>query len=352
MTHLHDGSEAAPERALGPAPDAAARAPALVDARQSLGAARLDDLFPEGPAFRSSLVTFSVLLALASFIASFGLYQDSVASIIGAMVVAPLGGAIMAFAGALVTARSRWQWITGAQVLLGSVAVIGIGFLVSLVMPDILELTPSLDARTSPGLLDLGVALAAGAAGAYVAARRTGTDALPGVAIAVALVPPLATVGICLELGRPDDAAGALLLFVTNFAAIVVAACVVFTLFGAAPSREMLRERHRVRNGFVAAVIALVIIAIPLAVTGVQRAGEWVRATTGAPYVRAWVGDRDLDVREWSVDGEKVTLVLAGPDAPADPQPLAADLATAFGASVELEIEYVPTERERVEAAP
>jgi uncharacterized hydrophobic protein (TIGR00271 family) len=337
--------------AAPPAPSPAA-APGLVDARQSLGAAKLDDLFPEGPAFRSSLVTFSVLLVLASFIASFGLYQDSVASIIGAMVVAPLGGAIMAFAGALVTARSRWQWMTGAEVLLGSVAVIVIGFLVSFVMPDILELTPSLDARTSPGLLDLGVALTAGAAGAYVAARRTGSDALPGVAIAVALVPPLATVGICLELGRPDDAAGALFLFVTNFAAIVVAACVVFTLTGAAPSREMLRERHRVRNGFVAAVIALVIIAIPLAVTGIQRATEWIRATTGAPYVREWVGDRDLHVREWSVEGNTVRLLLAGPDAPADPQVLAAKLAAAYGGPVTLEIEYTPTTRVRVEAAP
>ncbi len=348
MTHLGDGFGAALESPAG----AADPAPALVDARQSLGSAKLDDLFPEGPAFRASLITFSILLALAAMIASFGLYQDSVASIIGAMVVAPLGGAIMAFAGALVTARSRWQWITGAQVILGAASVVGIGFLVSFVLPDILELTPSLDARTSPGLLDLGVALAAGAAGAYVAVRRTGSDALPGVAIAVSLVPPLATVGICLELGRPDDAAGALLLFVTNFAAIVVAACIVFTLAGAAPSREMLSERHRVRNGFVAAVIALVIIAIPLVWTGVQRATEWIRATTGAPYVRAWVGDRDLVVREWSVEGDTVTLLLAGSDAPGDPQPLAADLAAAYGAPVTLEIQYVPTMHERVEAAP
>lgn len=326
--------------------------PVLIDARQSLGRARLDDLFPEGEEFRRSLTTFSVLLALAAFIASFGLYQDSVASIIGAMVVAPLGGAIMAFAGALVTARSRWQWITGAEVLLGAAAVVAIGFLVSLVLPDILELTPSLGARTSPGLLDLGVALTAGAAGAYVAVRRTGSDALPGVAIAVSLVPPLATVGICLELGRLDDAAGALLLFVTNFAAIVVAACVVFTLARAAPSREMLRERHRVRNGFIAAVVALVIISIPLAATGLQRAGDWIRATTGAPYVRAWIGDRDLQVRQWAVEGDTVTLLLAGPDAPADAGTLAADLATAFGRPVTVDVEYVPSVRDRAEAAP
>ena len=323
-----------------------------MDARQSLGPAKLDDLFPGDEAFRASLLTFSVLLVLAGFIASFGLYQDSVASIIGAMVVAPLGGAIMAFAGALVTARTRWMGITFLQVVLGAAAVVAIGFLVSLVMPQLLVLTPSLEARTSPGLLDLGVALAAGAAGAYVAVRRTGSDALPGVAIAVSLVPPLATVGICLELGRPSDAAGALLLFTTNFAAITVAACIVFVLSGAAPSREMLRERHRVRNGFVAAVVALVVISIPLGANAFERANEYIRETTGAPYVLAWIGGRDLVVSEWAVDGDTVSLVLSGPDAPGDPATLARSLATAFNGPVDLDIEYVPTVHLEVDAVP
>jgi hypothetical protein len=196
------------------------------------------------------------------------------------------------------------------------------------------------------------VALTAGAAGAYVAARRTGADALPGVAIAVSLVPPLATVGICVELGRLDDAAGAMVLFLTNFAAIVVAACVVFALTGAAPSRQMLRERNRVRNGFILAIVALAIIAIPLVMTGAQRATEWMRATTGAPYVRDWVGDRDLEVREWTVSGDTVSLLLAGPEAPGDPQALASSLAAAFGGPVQLEIEYVASVRQRAEAAP
>jgi uncharacterized hydrophobic protein (TIGR00271 family) len=297
-------------------------------------------------------VTFSVLLALAGFIASFGLYQDSVASIIGAMVVAPLGGAIMAFAGALVTARTRWMWITFLQVVLGAAAVIAIGFLVSLVMPELLVLTPSLEARTSPGLLDLGVALSAGAAGAYVAVRRTGSDALPGVAIAVSLVPPLATVGICMELGRPGDAAGALLLFTTNFAAITVAACIVFVLSGAAPSRELLRERHQVRNGFVVAVFALVIISIPLVSNAIGRANEYIRSTTGAPYVRAWIGDRDLVVSKWAVEGDTVSLVVAGPDAPGDPATLAKSLATAYDGPVSLDIQYVPSAHLEVEAVP
>ena len=327
-------------------------APALADARQSLGPAQLDDLFPEGAAFRRSLRTFSVLLVLAAFIASFGLYQDSVASIIGAMVVAPLGGAIMAFGGALVTARDRWMVITFIQVVAGALAVIGIGFLVSLLMPDLLVLTPSLAARTSPGILDLGVALAAGAAGAYVAVRRTGTDALPGVAIAVSLVPPLATVGICLELGRPSDAFGALLLFSTNFAAIVVAACVVFALAGATPDRAMLRERHRVRNGMIVAVVALIVIAIPLVVTGIGRGLDAIRANEGAPVVRSWIGSRDLKVTDWSINGGDIALTLAGPDAPADAKSLADSLASTFGIPVSVDLRYVPSTHTVTDATP
>ena len=94
----------------------------------------------------------------------------------------------------------------------------------------------------------------------------------------LSLVPPLATVGICLELGRIDEAMGALLLFGTNFAAITVAACIVFSLSGAAPSRESLRERRQVRAGFVLAVtfvggeVAQQSIGLPKAATGIFQA--------------------------------------------------------------------------------
>ncbi len=334
------------------APSAQSAAPALPDARQSLGPAKLDDLFPEGPAFRKSVITFTVLLALAGLIASFGLYQDSTASIIGAMVVAPLGGAIMALAAALVTGRARWQTITFVQVVLGALMVIAIGFVVAVVIPNPLTLTPALEARTSPGVLDLGVALAAGAAGAFVAVRRTGSDALPGVAIAVSLVPPLATVGICLELGRPQDAAGAMTLFLTNFCAIVVIACIVFVLAGAAPSREMLRERHRLRNGFLAAVVALVIIAIPLVANGIDAARGIIWSTTGAPIVRDWIGNRDLEVLDWRITGNTVSIALTGSDAPAPAPPLATSLAHAIGQPINLEISYTALAREHAVATP
>ena len=250
------------------------------------------------------------LLALAALIASFGLYQDSTASIIGAMVVAPLGGAIMAFAAALVTGRTRWQGITLLQIGLGALMVVVTGFVVSLFIPDPLTLPPAIEARTHPGILDLGVALAAGAAGAWVAARRTGSDALPGVAIAVSLVPPLATVGICLELGRTSDAVGALTLFLTNLSAIVVVACIVFVAFGNAPSREQLRERHRLRNGFALALVLLCVVSVPLFANGAQEIRTTVLSTTGAPLVRAWIGSRNLQVSSWTIDGDQVAIVL------------------------------------------
>jgi uncharacterized hydrophobic protein (TIGR00271 family) len=324
--------------------------PRLADARLSLGAARLDDLFPEGATYRDSLRTYAVLLTLAAFVASFGLFQDSAASIIGAMVIAPLGGAILAVAAALVTGRLAWQRRTLVQVLLSALWVIVIGYVVAWLIPDLLALTPALEARTEPTILDLGVALAAGAAGAWVAARHTGSDALPGVAIAVSLVPPLATVGICLEAGRLDDAAGALVLFVTNVAAIVVVACVVFLLTGTRPIADGFDEGRRLRSGLVAAVVALSLVAVPLVWRSAENAAAAVAALSGAPVVEAWIGDRDLTVTAYDIQGDVVELVVAGSQLPEDVPALAAELASTWGHPVDLTLTYVPRIRVQADA--
>lgn len=326
--------------------DAEATGSDVIDARMSLGSATLDDLFPDSDAFRQSLITYTVLLSLSGLVATFGLFQDSVASIIGAMVIAPLGGAIMAVAGALVTGRTRWLGISFLQVALSAIWVVAIAFLVSAVMPDLIALTPSLDARTEPGLLDLGVALAAGAAGAWVAARRTGGDALPGVAIAVSLVPPLATVGICLELGRVDDAVGALLLFLTNVASITVVASIVFILTGASATADEARlERATARRGLVVAILALVVVALPLAWQGAIRLQAQLTVLAGAPVVVAWIGDRDLSVTEYHVDDAVIEITVAGADVPRDVPDLAAQLAETLGRPVDLTVTYIPRTR-------
>ena len=323
-----------------------------IDGRMSLGAAVLDDLFPEGEALRRSRRTYIVLLSLAGLIATFGLYADSVAAIIGAMVVAPLGGAIMAVAAALVTGRGDRLPRLLAEAVLGSAWVVAIAIGVSFLIPNPLVLNPSIEARTQPGILDLGVALAAGAAGAYVAVRRTGSDALPGVAIAVSLVPPLATVGICLQIGRYDDAAGALLLFLANFAAIVVIATVVFIIAGAAPSTAMTRERRRLRVGFAIAVIGLILVAVPLVLRSTSVLSSTNEANAAAPIVRTWLDGLQLEVIDYTIDGSNVYIELKGSDQPPAAAPLAVELAKAIGRPVTLTIDYVATSREQVGGTP
>jgi uncharacterized hydrophobic protein (TIGR00271 family) len=321
----------------------ASTAPAgLIDGRMSLGAAELDDLFPSGEAYRRSTVTYWVLLILASFVAAFGLFQDSTASIIGAMVIAPLGGAILAIAGALVTGRTRWQIRTIIQVAVSAVVVIAIGYIVALVIPELIVLTPALEARTEPGLLDLGVALAAGAAGAFVAARHTGSDALPGVAIAVSLVPPLATVGICLEQRRFDDAGGAMILFTTNLAAIIVVASIVFLLSGARPVAEGVDRQRRMRLGIVAATILLVLISLPLVWRSGQNIAAEFTALETTRIVTLWAEANDVEVRDWHVDGAQIDLLVAGPMPPTDINALATAMAAKLRHPVHVSVAYQP----------
>lgn len=314
----------------------------MEDARLDLGRATLDDLFPEAYVLRRSLITYTVLLALASVIATLGLFGDSVAAIIGAMVVAPLGGAIMAFSAALVTDRPWWQGVTLLQVFLGALMVVAIAFAISALLPQLLSFNPSIEARTHPGLGDLGIALAAGAAGAWVAARRTGSDALPGVAIAVSLVPPLATVGIALEHGRGEDVAGAAILFFTNFTAIVVVACLVFIVLGAM-RMGTLGSRRRLQLGVLVTTLALVILAVPLSARTVGNIIETAEAGQLAPDVRTWLGSRELKVLSYSIGDQTLRLEVAGPDAPGSADDLAQIVTASLGRPMVVEVEYSPT---------
>ena len=131
-------------------------------------------------------------------------------------------------------------------------------------------------------------------------------------------MPPLATVGVCLELGRYDDAAGALLLFTTNFAAIVVVGCIVFALAGARPHPDQANEARRLRVGFAVAVVALVLIALPLAWGAVESVEAQATALEGAPVVQSWIGERDLEVTDYTIEGDRIQLFLAGSSAPTD----------------------------------
>ena len=194
------------------------------------------------------------MLALSVVIAVLGLSLDSDAVIIGAMLIAPLMTPVIGTAAALVMGWPRRLAQAALAVLAGSAGAVGISFaLVSVLPAGSQVLTPAVLSRTSPDLRDLAVALAAGAAGAYATAREDVSAALPGVAVAVALVPPLAASGFTLAIGREDLAAGALLLFAANLVAIVLIGSVVLLASGFVPPGRRKAVSGRIRIGVPAA---------------------------------------------------------------------------------------------------
>jgi uncharacterized hydrophobic protein (TIGR00271 family) len=155
----------------------------------------LEDLFVFGKANQAPfLVRQTVLLVLSTIIATAGLISDSAAVVIGAMLVAPLMNPVMSAAGAVIMGWPHRYY--QALLLLAAMAAgaLLLSALLTLVSPELVILPEQVLARTRPTYWDLLIALAAGSAGAYTITRKE-SSAIPGVAVAVALLPPLASPG-------------------------------------------------------------------------------------------------------------------------------------------------------------
>jgi uncharacterized hydrophobic protein (TIGR00271 family) len=316
---------------------------------RDIGDARRDeilDAYAYDPADRAKLARFSVLLVLAAIIATAGLIANSVASIIGAMIIAPLMGPIVGIALGIVTGLPRRTVQSLAVAAIGSVATI----LVGVALGAWLATSPGVPnnseivGRTSPTIIDLVVALAAGAAGAYAASNSKVADSLPGVAIAISLVPPLDTAGILLSAGEPSAAAGALLLFTTNFVSIVLAACVVFVLTGVVPIDRLVANAERTQAWFVSFAVAGILLLIPLAIGSQQAFAAATAEQNATQAVQAWLapapGFAILDV---TVSGNAVAVAVAGPGSPPSPATLETMLDAALGETVALDLVVTQT---------
>jgi uncharacterized membrane protein len=172
--------------------------------------------------------------------------------------------------------------------------VVAIGVIFALVIPDTFDLlgNSQISGRTSPGLGDLVAAVATGFAGAIALARRDVAAVLPGVAIAISLVPPLAVVGVCAGQGAFGLAIGALVLFLSNLIALVLAGTLVFAALGAKdPGRPTGGTRRR---AYLTITILFIIVGIPLVLNTIGNllvsvlvsraqaaAEEWISGTTG-----------------------------------------------------------------------
>jgi uncharacterized hydrophobic protein (TIGR00271 family) len=175
--------------------------------------------------------SFLVLMILSTLLATFGLFANSTAVIIGAMLVAPLMTPIVSVSMGLLRADT--------QMTKNSLIKIGAGVLLALISSSLLafmlpssEITNEMHNRINPTLLDLAIAIFSGVAAAYSKSFKEIAQNLAGVAIAVALVPPLAVAGIGLGYGDFSAFFGAFLLFFTNLVGIIIAAVITFQLLG------------------------------------------------------------------------------------------------------------------------
>ncbi len=180
-------------------------------------------------------VTYWLEILFSAGIATLGLVLNSPAVVIGAMLISPLMGPIMA-TGLGLAAGDLYLAVKAVFKLCVSIVVaVGLSALIVWVLP-FHSATGEILSRTNPTLLDLGIALLSGLAGSVAVNRAGGADGvttLPGVAIAVALMPPLCTIGFGVGSGwQTEIVGGASLLFLTNLVAIVSSAFVVFLLVG------------------------------------------------------------------------------------------------------------------------
>jgi uncharacterized hydrophobic protein (TIGR00271 family) len=178
------------------------------------------------------LLYWAVLL-LSGAIATLGLALNSAAVVIGAMLVAPLLAPVLGLGLALAVGDGRLAVQTAAIVLVSTVGVILVAAALTALLP-FHAITLEISARTRPTTLDMAIAAFSGLVGAVVTVSRGSrlSAAIPGVAIAVALIPPLAVAGFAVGVGRGDLLRGSLLLYAANLAGIVLSGMSVFLVIG------------------------------------------------------------------------------------------------------------------------
>ena len=304
-----------------------------------------DQLFFEGAERGRRLSRFWSLLLLAAVIATAGVMADSTATVIGAMIVAPLMTPILGIVFSVVLTDGANLRRSLLLVVSGAASVVAIGWTMGLFVPYVVVAATNsqVAARVSPTLIDLVAALATGAVGAVALARSDISDTLPGVAIAISLVPPLSVVGLTLESGAPEQAVGALLLFVTNVSAILVSGVFVMAIYRVPRLSDRISAPTFHRRNAVAVIITLVLlITVPLAVNS-----RHVNRTAGVETEVRAVAERWADGAGWSVvtvnSRHSVVLVQAtGPVPAPDPAALRRSLNTSGLSRVQVRVDLIP----------
>ncbi len=344
-----DSAEPTPSLALAQVFVLGARAIGERAANAETGESVRDKVLYEWPDRQRRLFRFVMLMGFASAIASLGVIADSTAVVIGAMLVAPLLTPLMGMSLSLVMGWTDELKRAGIVAGVGTLVAVSIGFLMSGILGHGADVDSNAEiaSRISPTLLDLGIALAAGAAGAYALSRHDVSDALPGVAVAIALVPPLAVVGVTAQIGAWSDSLGALLLFGTNALAIVAMGALTFIVTGTAAAEVARRWKLDWWTIGFGAVAVIVVAALVANTSSLNEADG--RAALATDAVDEWIGDRDYEILSVEVDGSDVTVVLTGPSSPDDIDALGDELDRALRGAGSVDIRIAITEHTTID---
>jgi uncharacterized hydrophobic protein (TIGR00271 family) len=314
---------------------------------------QVTDAIFEGFDSHSGGVAFAALMAFATAIATFGVKADSTAVVIGAMLIAPLMAPIMALSASILMGWPRRAALSGRRVAVGVLIGVAGSFLMALISPEFVAITSNSEvlSRTSPTILDLLIALAAGGAGGYAMTHPNVGNSLPGVAIAVALAPPLAVVGYSLEEAHWAYASGAFLLFLTNLVGIVVAAGVTYVVSGYSPWTRIEKGGDQARRSMVLIAIAFGLVALPLGIIGEGIISQTNSHALVTKETKTWLSDDSgYSLNEVRVSGSQVTVTLEGSGDLPDVDDLASNLAVALESDIELVLEVIPRETTVVQA--
>lgn len=182
-------------------------------------------------------IDFIALIVLSTLIAALGLIQNSTAVVIGAMLVAPLMTPLLGSGLSLIQGNKLLARKASKTVFLGFLTAYFLGVILGLIVPG-LETSGEMIARGSPRLPDIIIAFLSGMAAVYAMGRPHLVSALPGVAIAASLVPPIATSGLATALGEFALARGSALLFFTNIVAIILGGAACWWIIGFRDAHE------------------------------------------------------------------------------------------------------------------
>ena len=307
------------------------------------------ELLFDGPERGRKLTRFWTLLVLAGLIATAGVVADSTATVIGAMIVAPLMTPIL---GTVLSVVTRDGPNLGRSLLLvvgGSAVVVAIGWLFGHLapLPVVAATNSQVAGRVHPHLVDLVAALATGAVGAFAVVREDVSDTLPGVAIAISLVPPLAVVGLTLESGAGGEARGALLLFLTNVGAILLSGLIVMALYrvGQRAGQPLGLSAGTQRLATLLVVAFVVLVAVPLGVSTKDSVADSLHRSDVTTVAKAWAKPAGWEVVTVDTDENGVVVRAIGPLPAPDPKALRRALDDKGLRSTAVRLELLPLQR-------